>query len=85
MFSVLSVFIPAKLKNSSECSSVVFVFLPPSNKPGASPVFCTPTLDKGDADGTHPGELVHGLKALAHTLGQLVCKLLVVEDLQVTS
>lgn len=48
------------------------------------PVLCTPTLDKWDADGTHPGELVDSFKALAYTLGQLVGKLLVVEDLQVT-
>lgn len=60
-------------------SCVVIGF--PAAVPEASPVLCTPALDKGDADGAHPSELVDSLKALAHTLGQLVGKLLVVEDL----
>ena len=49
------------------------------------PVLCTPALDKRNADGAHARKLVNSLKALADTLGQLVGKLLVVEDLQVTS
>lgn len=49
------------------------------------PVFGAPTLDEAHADGAHPGELVHSLKALVDRLGQQGSKLLVVEDLQVTS
>ena len=48
-------------------------------------IFCTPTLDKTHADGATPCQLIDGLKALIHWLRKECCKLLVVEDLQVTA
>lgn len=49
------------------------------------PVLSSPAFDKAHANGTHPGELVHSLKPLVDRLGEQGSKLLVVEDLQVTS
>ena len=49
------------------------------------PVLGSPALDEAHADGAHPSELVDGLEALVHRLGEQRCKLLVVEDLQVTT
>lgn len=51
----------------------------------SSPVIGSPALDEAHADRAHPGELVHGLEALVDRLCQQSSKLLVVEDLQVTS
>lgn len=45
-------------------------------------VFCTPTLNKAHADGTHLGELVDDLKAVVDRLGEELSKQLVVEDLE---
>lgn len=39
-------------------------------------------LDKAHADGAHLCELIHSLKAVVDGLGQQLCKLLVVENLQ---
>lgn len=50
-----------------------------------SPVLSSPAFDKAHANGAHPGELVHSLKPLVDRLGEQGSKLLVVEDLQVTS
>lgn len=49
------------------------------------PVFSSPALDEAHADGAHPGELVDSLESLVDGLCQQGSKLLVVEDLQVTS
>ena len=48
-------------------------------------IFRTPPLDKTHADGATPRQLIDGLKALIHWLRKECCKLLVVEDLQVTA
>lgn len=50
-----------------------------------SPVLRPPALDEAHAYGAHPGELVHGFKALIDRLGEKSGELLVVEYLQVTS
>lgn len=49
------------------------------------PVLGSPALHEAHANGAHAGELVHGLKALIHRLGQQSCKLLVIKDLQITA
>lgn len=50
-----------------------------------SPVFGAPTFDKTHPDRAHPGELIDGLKALVHRLGEQRGELLVVEDLQIAT
>ena len=49
------------------------------------PIFRTPPFDEAHSDGTHPGQLVNGFKTLVHGLGEERSKLLVVEDLEVTT
>lgn len=49
------------------------------------PVLGPPAFDEAHADGAHSGELIDGLEALIDRLSQERCKLLVVEDLQVTA
>lgn len=48
-------------------------------------VLCSPAFDKTHANGAHPGQLINSLEPLVHRLSQQCCKLLVVEDLQVTA
>ena len=48
-------------------------------------IFHPPSLDEADAYITHSCELVDGLKSLVHRLGQLVGKVLVVEDAHVAA
>lgn len=49
------------------------------------PVLGTPTFNKTHSNSTHPGELVDCLKALVDRLGEEGSKLLVVENLKVTT
>lgn len=50
-----------------------------------APVLDAPALNEGDPDGAHPGEVVDSLEPPGNAVAQLVCKLLVVEDLNVAA
>ena len=50
-----------------------------------SAILHPPPFDEADAYVAHPGQLVDSLKALTDRLGQLVGKVLVVEDAHVTT
>lgn len=52
---------------------------------GLPAIFLPPALDEADANGAHPCELVDRLKAAVDGLGQLLSKVLVVEDGHVTT
>ncbi len=49
------------------------------------PVLGAPALDKADSDGAHVGQGVDGFESIVDAILEQSCKVLIVEDFQVTS
>lgn len=76
--ALTSQFVAYKEALTIDTSSMSWPFL-------LSPVLCTPSFHKRHSYRAHSCQLVNGLEALWHWLGQQSGKFLIVEDLQVAS